>query len=133
MKKFLVVLVVLAMVSGCTSFGVFSPKAQAVVDFICSPTQAQMDEAAKWLGALDNIQAGVSIAFPPAGIAKASAVMTVLKNGGCFVLSEVEAALVLIGDMQAKQIKAKGPMMAAAAPSVQAQFPVLWATVYKGK
>jgi hypothetical protein len=131
MKRILIVVIVLAMVVGCAGVGKWSPGAQTVVDFMCQPTAAQQEEAAKWLTAMDNIQAGVSTAFPAASIVKASSAMKVLAKGDCFVLAEVEAALVLLADMQSKQAAVKGMMKAAAATS-EAQYPALWAAV-KGK
>ncbi len=128
MKKFMVILLaVMFVVGGCTGLGKFSTGGQAIVDFVCSPDDAQKAEAAKWLAALDSIQAGVSVAFPVLAIVKASTAMTVLKNGGCFILAEVEAALNLLGAMQAEQVKA---LRVKTAPrSIESQFPVLWATV----
>ena len=131
MKKLCTIVAMVAiLVSGCASLGVWSDAAQKAVDFICKPTEAQMAEAAKWLAAVDSIQAGAAVAYAPLAVVKASAVMTTIKNGGCFIVAEVEAALILIADMQAQQAKLKGIM--APAPA-QVQFPVLWATVKGSK
>lgn len=132
MKKLMVLFMVIGLlVSGCASFGKWSPGAQVVVDFVCSPTDAQKADAAKWLAALDSIQASVAVAFPAAAIVKASSVMTVLANGGCFVLSEVEAALNLLSAMQTKQV---AMLKVKAAPRTsQQQFPALWVAINKGK
>ncbi len=131
MKTLIILFVAVSLLmSGCQSLGVWNTQAQKVVTFLCNPDDAQKAEAAKWLSALDSIQAGVSVAFPVLAIVKASTAMTVLKNGGCFILAEVEAALTLLGEMQAEQVKA---LRVKAAPrSIESQFPVLWATV-KGK
>jgi hypothetical protein len=131
MKKLLVLVLAIVMVSGCAGFGKWSSGAQSVVDFVCDPSDAQKAEAAKWLAALDNIQSGVSAFFPAASIMRASSVMTVLKNGGCFVLAEVEAALSLLSDMQTKQVAMMG--LKTAPRSASEQFPALWSAVKKGK
>lgn len=130
MKTSIAILTALALiVGGCAGFGKWNSGAQAVIDTICKPTDAQKAEAAKWLVALDNIQIGVAVAFPTA--IKASSAMTVLRNGGCFVLAEIEAALILLADMQNKQAALAGLK---GVPRASAeQFPVLWATVKKGK
>ncbi len=121
------VLMAIIMFGGCAGLGKFSPPVQSVVDFVCAPTQTQMDEAAKWLKALDSIQAGVTVVFPAIDIVKASTAMIVLKNGGCFVLAEVQAALDILSSMQAKQVKMMGLK---AAPRMSAeQFPALTAAV----
>jgi hypothetical protein len=130
MKKILAVLMVLSLVGGCAGFGKWSPGAQKVVDFVCKPTPEQQLEAAKWLAALDTIQGAVAAAFPALAIVQASTAMTVLKNGGCFLLSQVEAALILIGDMQTKQAQV---MQLKAMPTSKDQFPALWDAVDKSK
>jgi uncharacterized protein YceK len=130
MKKLFVVLVVLTLVSGCAGFGKWTPGAQKVVDFVCKPTPEQQLEAAKWLVALDVIQGTVAAAFPPLAIVQASTAMTVLKNGGCFLLSQVEAALILIADMQTKQAQV---LQLKAIPTGVQQFPALWDVVNKSK
>jgi hypothetical protein len=84
MKRILILAFVLLLVGGCAGVGKWSTGVQSVVNFVCEPTEAQKAEAAKWLTAMDNIQAGVSVAFPPAAIVKASTAMTVLAKGGCF-------------------------------------------------
>lgn len=131
MKKHLRYAAVLAMVvvlvSGCASFGVWSSAAQKVVDFICHPTEAQMAEAAKWLAAVDAIQAGASVFFSAADIIKASSVMTVIQAGGCFVLAEVEAALNLLSNMQATQAEIKG--LKGLGKSSHQEFPALWEAI----
>lgn len=131
MKKVIVLILTLLLVGGCAGFGKWSTGMQAAVDSICNPTEAQKAEAAKWLAAMDAIQGGVATFFPPLAIIKASSAMTVLKNGGCFVLAEIEAALTLLSDMQTKVATTKG--FVAAPVSSEKQFPVLWATVKRGK
>jgi hypothetical protein len=116
----------LVTITGCAGFGKFSSGAQTVVDFICNPSDTQKAEAAKWVQAATVLQDTAAMFFPLAG--KSIAAMTVLKNGGCFVVSEVQTALQLLSDMQAKDASVKG--LKAAPKSIQAQFPVLWETVY---
>jgi hypothetical protein len=131
MKKMLIAARVLGLMTGCAGFGKWSSGAQNVVDFVCNPTAAEQAEAAKWLTALDSIQAGVSVAFPAVAIMQASAVMTTLKNGGCFVLAEVQSALDLLDSMQTQQAKM---LKAVAAPrSMATQFPALTARIQVGK
>jgi len=123
----LVLVLVLGGISGCAGFGKWSSGAQEVIGFVCSPTPAEQAEAAKWLSALDSIQAGVMVAYPAAGIAQASAVMTTLRDGGCFVLSQVQAALDLLNQMQTEQVKM---LRVKAAPRTAAeQFPALTARI----
>jgi len=135
MKKAIPLVLAIVMLSGClpgcASFGTWSSGAQAIVDFVCTPTDAEKADAAKWLSGLDLIQAGVSAFFPAAGIVKASAVMTTLKNGGCFFLSEVQAAIDLLTSMQAKQ----ATMLAAKSVprAAEVQFPALMARIKAGK
>jgi hypothetical protein len=130
MRKVLAVLMVLSLVGGCAGFGKWTPGVQKVVDFMCKPTPEQQLEAAKWLVALDAIQGAVAMAFPPLAIVQASTAMTVLKNGGCFLLSQVEAALILIADMQTKQAQV---LQLKAIPTSVQQFPALWNVVNKSK
>lgn len=134
MKKLIIVVLVFAMLTGCfgcAGFGKWSQSAQKVVDFVCAPSDAEKAEAAKWLTALDNIQAGVSVAFPAISIMQASAVMTTIKNGGCFILSEVQMALDLLNNMETKQ--AKVLMMKSTPGTVAKQFPALMARINSGK
>lgn len=130
--KALLVLCLVGLVSiGCSGFGKWSPGAQTVADFICNPTADQKAEAAKYLTALDMVQAVAATFFPAAGIAKASAVMTTIAQGGCFLASEVQAALDLLAQAQAKQASVTG--LKAAVVPVSVQFPALWKATYKGK
>lgn len=128
MKKFLALALILGLMApGCAGFGKFSTGAQAVVDFVCAPTEAEKAEAAKWLAAVDSIQSGVTVFFPALALVKASSAMAVLAAGGCFVLDQVETALNLLQSMQTEQAKM---LMAKAAPRTSAQqFPALWARV----
>lgn len=132
MKKFIVLAMVAGLfLTGCAGFGKWSPEAQNVVDFVCNPTAAEQADAAKWLMALDSIQAGAATFYPPLSIAQASAVMTTIKNGGCFVLSQVQAALDLLTSMQSRQAKM---LKAKSAPrSAGEQFPALAARIKAGK
>jgi hypothetical protein len=128
MKKIMALFLIIGLLAtGCAGVGQFSSGAQGVVDFACSPTDAEKAEAAKWLTALDAIQAGAAAFYPPLAIVQASSVMTVLKNGGCFVLTEVQAALDLLANMQAKQVKMMGVKGTPRTPAEQ--FPALTARV----
>jgi hypothetical protein len=109
---------------GCSGFGKFSAGAQSVVDVICSPTPEQQATAASMLMALDAAQAAGTIFFPALGIAKASAVLTSIKAGSCFLLSElaeafkaVDAANVATAQVQLKMLRA--------APAVLPEYPAL--------
>jgi hypothetical protein len=133
-KKLIIIVLTFAMLTkcfGCAGFGKWSQSAQEVVDFICTPSDAEKAEAAKWLTVLDNIQAGVSVAFPAISIMQASAVMTTIKNGGCFILSEVQMALDLLNNMEAKQ--ATVLMIKSAPQTIAEQFPALIARINSGK
>lgn len=130
MRKVIVLVLALLLVGGCAGFGKWSAGAQAVIDSMCNPTDAQKAEADKWLTMLDSVQDRVAQYFPPIAIVKASSAMTVLKNGGCFVLADIEAALTLISDMETKQAEAtKG--IKAPPFSVKDEFPALYAAVLK--
>ena len=135
MKKIILVVLAIGMLVGvgygCAGFGKFSPPAQNVVDFVCNPTPAEQADAAKWLAAFNSIQSGVAVFYPPLEIVQASTVMTVVKNGGCFVLSQVQAALDLLTAMQSKQVKMLG--VKAAPRTAAEQFPALAARIKAGK
>jgi hypothetical protein len=92
MKKFFVLALALVMFCGCAGFGKWSTGAQKVVDMICAPTAEQQATAAKMIAALDAAQVAGTIFFPALGVAKASAVLTTIKNGGCFLASELAEA-----------------------------------------
>jgi uncharacterized protein YceK len=126
MKTLVLILSISVAMIGCAGLGTFTPGTQAVVDLVCSPTDQQKAEAAKWLAALDAIQAGASVAFPALAIMQASSVMKVVAAGGCFVLAEVQAALNLLSNMQVKQASFKSLK---AQMSSHEQFPALWAAV----
>lgn len=132
MKKIIILAMVAGLLlAGCAGFGKWSSGAQEVVDFVCNPSSVEQTEAAKWLTALDSIQAGAAAFYPPLAIVQASAVMTTIKNGGCFVLSQVQAALDLLTSMQEKQVKM---LKVKAAPRTSAeQFPALTARIKSGK
>jgi len=114
MKKYLAILVVLVMaVSGCAAIkGIIE---SPVVDFICSPTPEQQADAAKMLLALDTAQAVGTMFYPALGIAQASAVLTTIKGGGCFVIAQLKAAFEAVDAANAAKVQAKGPRFAAAA------------------
>jgi uncharacterized protein YceK len=109
MKKVLVMLLVMAMISGCAGFGKWSTGAQKVVDMICAPTPEQQDTAAKMLAALDAAQAIGAVFYPPLGIEQASAVLNVIRGGGCFLVTQLTEAFKVVDAaneaVQAKQLK----------------------------
>ena len=132
MKRLAILVMVLALVfPGCVGFGKWSSESQQVVDFVCNPTDAQKAEAAQYLAALNAVQGVAAMFYPPLAIAQASAVMTTVAAGSCFLLSQVQAALDLLQAAQAKQAMAKGFKMTL--PSAAQQFPALWAATHKGK
>jgi hypothetical protein len=91
MKRLLILVMVVAMaMSGCTALkGLFS---NAVVDFICNPTVEQQQTAAQMLTALDAAQVVAAGFYPVVGVFQASAVLTNIKNGGCFLVAELKKA-----------------------------------------
>jgi hypothetical protein len=111
MRKVLVILAVLMMVSGCAALSSFlnSP----AVNFICNPTAEQRADADKMLLALDTAQAIGAMFYPPLGIAQASAVLTTIKGGGCFVVAQLKAAFEAVDAANAAVVQAKGPQFAA--------------------
>lgn len=123
MKKILVLMVVLAMaVSGCETLkGMVT---SAPVNFICNPTTEQQQTAAQMLAALDAAQLVGASFFPIAGIFKASAVLTTIRAGGCFLVAEltdafkvVDAANTATAAVQMKALKA--------APAPLPEYPAL--------
>jgi hypothetical protein len=102
MKKKLVCLVmVLALVSGCAFL-------KTVKDFICNPTAEQMETAALMLVALDAIQAAGGSVYPPIALIKASAVLTTIQGGGCFLVAELEEIFKILDAAEMAKLKAKG-------------------------
>lgn len=98
-------LMILAMVAGL----IFScAELQMAKDFVCNPTPAQQQDAALALAALDALQAAGSIFVPELGIVQASAVFTVIKNGGCFFLNELATALAALDAARTKAAVTKG-------------------------
>jgi hypothetical protein len=122
MKKAMVlgVVLVLSLAVGCAGL-------QTVKNFICNPTAAEQAEAAQWLVAFDAVQAVAASFYPAADAIKASAMMTTLAAGGCFLVDELAAALALLQEAQAQQATDKG--LKAMPIPVSQQFPALWAVV----
>ena len=86
MKKTLILIMAAALLlAGCAEF-------KTVTDFVCNPTAEQQATAAAMLAALDAAQAVAANFYPAAGMAKASAVLTTIAAGGCFLLTELEEA-----------------------------------------
>ncbi len=124
-KRSMAKLVCLAMVmvlalSGCA----FLQKSK---DFLCNPTEAQKAEAALMLAALDAIQAAGSIFFPPLAFVKASAVLTTIINGGCFLIVDLIEIFKILDQAEAAKAKVKGLK----APTKFISYPALRATLKK--
>jgi amino acid permease len=128
MRKTLAILAVMMMVSvliiGCAGFGKWSESAQKVVDFICNPTAEQQQTAATMLAALDAGQAAGMVFIPALGIAKASAILTTIKNGGCFLVSELTEAFKVV-DAANEAAAAKQMRMLKTAPAPRPEYPAL--------
>lgn len=103
MKKrvLLVGLLALVLVGGCAAL-------QTVTDFICNPTAEQQATAAAMLDALDKVQAVVAMFYPPAAIAQASAVLTTIKGGGCFLVAELTKIFEMLDKAEEAKALAKG-------------------------
>jgi len=85
MRKILLIAILIPalLLAGCAAF-------KSVTDFVCNPTAEQQATAAMMLAVLDSAQAIAANFYPAAGLAKASAVLTTIAGGGCFLLSELE-------------------------------------------
>jgi len=57
------------------------------------------------LQALDSIQNAVGIFVPQATLIKASAVLTTITNGGCFLISDIKQILDLLDKAEAVKTK----------------------------
>ena len=73
------------LLAGCAAF-------KTVTGFVCNPTPEQKATAEMMLAVLDSAQAIAANFYPAAGLAKASAVLTTIAAGGCFLLTELEQA-----------------------------------------
>ena len=87
MRKILLIAILIPalLLAGCAFF-------KSVTDFVCNPTPEQQATAAMMLAVLDSAQAIAANFYPAAGLFKASAVLTTIAGGGCFLLSELEEA-----------------------------------------
>jgi len=81
---------------------------QKVTDLICKPTAEQQATAAAMLEALDKVQGVVGMFYPPAAIAQASAVLTTIKDGGCFLVAELAKVFEMLDKADEAKAKAKG-------------------------
>ena len=117
----MIVVLALALLSGCAGFGKWSAGAQSVVDFICQPSLDQQATAAKMLAALDAAQAAGTVFFPALGIAKASAVLNTIKNGGCFLVAELSDAFKVV-DAANASVQNKQLGMLKAAPAALPEY-----------
>jgi len=124
MKKIMVlVMVVMMLVSGCAQVRAILDSGP--VNFICNPTPAQQQTAALMLVALDTAQAVAAGFFPITGIIKASAVLTTIKNGGCFLVAELKEAFEAVDAANAALAKAQMKMMTQMAPATLPEYPDL--------
>jgi hypothetical protein len=105
MKRLMVLCLALSLVFGCAGFLTTAKTAQ---DFICNPTPEQQQTAAAMLSALNAAQAVGAIFYPPVGIFQASAVLTTIKNGGCFLVAQLEDAFKVVDEANLTVVKAKG-------------------------
>ena len=86
MKKLLILMMAAALLlAGCAGL-------ETAKDFMCNATPEQRQTAEMMLAALDAAQAVAANFYPAAGLAKASAVLTTIAGGCCFLVSELEEA-----------------------------------------
>ena len=97
-KRVLLGLLCLVLLAGCAGL-------KTVGDVVCNPTDEQKAEAAAMLQALDSIQNAVGIFVPQATVIKASAVLTNITNGGCFLISDIKQILDLLDKAEAVKTK----------------------------
>jgi len=97
-KKTLVGLLCLVLLAGCAGW-------QKVADVVCNPTDEQRAEAAAMLQALDAVQDVVGIFVADAALIKASIVLTTIKDGGCFLISDLKQILDLMDKIEAIQTR----------------------------
>jgi hypothetical protein len=121
MKKFVSGLLIIGFVmgtsigfTGCAPLqavgnGIRNIFSSAPVEFICNPTEAQKLDAEKMLKALDAAQAVGVMFFPALGVAQASAVLTTIKNGSCFLIAQLKQAFEAVDAANTTLMKAKGP------------------------
>lgn len=115
MKRLMVIGVVLALLfAGCAGFGKFSTGGQSAIDFVCAPTPEQQATATTMLAALDAAQAAGAIFYPALGIVKASAVLTTISAGGCFLLTELAEAFKAVDAANVSTAKARAAKSTAA-------------------
>ena len=122
-RKSLVVMAMVAflcvnlMTMGCETLKKLTTSAP--VNFICQPTPEQQQTAAMMLVAIDAAQAIGAAFFPVIGIAKASAVLTTIKGGGCWALDQLAEAFKVVDAANAATAQAQmkaGKKMAVALP-----------------
>jgi hypothetical protein len=93
-KKVLSGLLCLVLLAGCAGL-------QKVADVVCNPTDEQKAEAAAMLRVLDAVQNMVGVFVPEATLIKASAVLTTIVKGGCFLISDLKPIIELIDKIEA--------------------------------
>ena len=123
MKRLLVIGMILALLcTGCSGFGKFSPGAQSAVDLICAPSPEQQATAGVMLIALDTAQAIGSTFFPIIGIMKASAVLTTIKSGGCFLLTELAEAFKAVDAANTQVAMTRNKMLKSSVPLTSPEY-----------
>jgi hypothetical protein len=90
LKKLIVLIVMVSLLVGCETLN--SALNSGPVNFVCAPTAEQQATATAMLAALDAAQTAGAIFVPALSIAKASAVLQVIRAGGCFLVAELKAA-----------------------------------------
>ena len=123
MKKLLVIGMILAMVSGCAAIQSFL--SSPAINFFCAPSDEQKAEAALMLAALDAAQAVGTVFYPVLGIAKASAVLTTIKNGGCFIVDQLKEAFAAVDAANAQIAQAQLKKMPDMAVPALPEYPAL--------
>jgi hypothetical protein len=123
-KKLMILVLAIVMLAGCAGVGKWSTGAQKVVDLICAPTPEQKADAARMLAALDTGQAAAAVFFPAADIIKASAVLTTIKDGGCFLVAELTQAFKVV-DAANTGIEVKSMGLLKAKPSAIPEYKAL--------
>ena len=92
---------------GCAAYNSVRDAISPVTNFICQPTEKQKQDAALMLAAIDAAQAAGAIFYPPIAVAQASAVLNTIKNGGCFLLAQLDEAFKVVDTANTKLITAK--------------------------
>ncbi len=117
MKRVTILCLIIALAFGATGATCMNSVVNSgPVQFVCQPTDAQKADAAKMLVAIDAAQAVGAMFFPVLGIAKASAVLTTIAGGGCFLIAELKQAFEVV-DAANGVVVAKRAKMVPGAPA----------------